>query len=754
MSVGSLISSANLPFTPTRLAYSADGTWLAAAGLVDPEQPGRDGGVAVINAATGRPRWLLDLPGPTALEFTPDGRHVVVGAVALSGGGRGSLTFIERTVRLLRAESGAEVWLLPDVSAFEVVVSPDSELIAIVDGRGGGEIGPVVPFLMLLDATSGQPLHHLGPTFHLRLRPVFSADSQRVLISTDGAVRLVSCTSGEPQASMESPGVVQTTLLDIDQEILAVRADGGLIRRHINATAGAVETALEGAARIAVDPNGLSRFAPVSFSPDGTRVAAVVPSIGFLGGFRLGVFDTGDGRAVFTGQLHLPGHAGEAGGATLPSHMNLRVVFSPDGRLVAANGFALPAHAAQPAPAGPFLPGGFTVLEAASGLLVTRGETDEIRDLAFAPDACRLAVGGFGFVRVHDVGTLRSTALLGVPVTRLAVRASATGAGVVAAIGEPAGSAPSGGSSAAPPEENLALFQAETGARLWAQHLHPGALRWLGFDATGETLVVADSSGAVRVLRTLSGEQRGLISHGDAVRGIAISPGTGSWLATASQDKTARRINLPEGTEGWQARHPRSVSHVAISSDDRLVATACADNAVRVLNASDGVELRRIERQAQVRALAFAPGSSRLGIGYADSSVTVVDAGTGSAAAAPLTLSAPVTALAFSPDGTLGAVAAGASVRVYAVEPQSATLIVEITRREPVILLAFHPVDAQLTVVTESPALISYDPHTGRERRRVIHPGGVRDAAYSPDGMLFATAGNDGTIRIYPGRIG
>jgi WD40 repeat protein len=749
MSIGNLISSANLPFTPTRLTYSADGTWLAAAGSVDPLEPATNGGVAVINAATGRPRWLLDLPGPTALEFTPDGRHLVVGAVAFGLFG----VSIERTVRLLRAESGAEVWLLPDVSAFEVVVSPDSELIAIVDGRGGGEIGPVVPFLMLLDAATGQPLHHLGPTFHLRLRPVFSADSQRVLISTDGTVRLVSCTSGEPQASMESPGVVQTTLLDIDQEILAVRADGGLIRRHINATAGAVETALEGAARIAVDPNDLSRFAPVSFSPDGTRVAAVVPSIGFLGGFRLGVFDTGDGRAVFTGQLHLPGHAGEAGADPLPNQMHLRVVVSPDGRLVAANGFALPAHAAQPAPAGPFLRGGFTVLEAASGLLVTRGETDEISDLAFAPDACRLAVGGAGFVRVHDVGTLRSTALLGVPVTRLAVRASATGAGVVAAIGEPAPSAPSGGSSAAPPEGNLALFQAETGARLWAQHLHPGALRWLGFDATGETLAVADSSGAVRVLRTLSGEQRGLISHGDAVRGIAISPGIGSWLATASQDKTARRINLPEGTEGWQARHPRSVSHVAISSDDRLVATACADNAVRVLNASDGVELRRIERQAQVRALAFAPGSSRLGIGYADSSVTVVDAGTGSAAAS-LTQSAPVTTLAFSPDGTLGAVAAGSVVRVYAVEPQNATLIIEITRREPVILLAFHPIDAQLTVVTESPALISYDPHTGRERRRVIHPGGVRDAAYSPDGTLFATAGNDGTIRIYPGRIG
>lgn len=752
MSVGNLISSANLPFTPTRLAYSADGTWLAAAGLVDPEQPLSNGGVAVINAATGRPRWLLDLPGPTALEFTPDGRHLVVGAVALPGGGRGSLTFIERTVRLLRAESGAQVWLLPDVSPFEIAVSPDSELIAIVDGRGGGEIGPVVPFLMLLDAATGQPLHHLGQTFHLRLRPVFSADSQRVLIYTDGAVRLVSCTSGEPQASIESPGVVQTTLLDNDQEILAVRADGGLIRQHINATAGVVETALEGAARIAVDPNDLSRFAPVSFSPDGTRVAAVVPSIGFLGGFRLGVFDTGDGRAVFTGQLHLPGHAGEAGADPLPSQMHLRVVFSPDGRLVAANGFALPAHAAQPAPAGPFLRGGFTVLEAASGLLVTRDETDEISDLAFAPDACRLAVAGAGFVRVHDVGTLRSTALLGVPVTRLAVRASATGAGVVAAIGEPAGSAPSGGSSAAPPEGNLALFHAETGARLWAQHLHPGALRWLGFDATGETLVVADSSGAVRVLRTLSGQQQGLISHGDAVRAIAISPG--SWLATASQDKTARRINLPEGTEGWQARHPRSVSHVAISSDERLVATACADSAVRVLNASDGVELRRIERQAQVRTLAFAPGSSRLGIGYADSSVSVVDAGTGSAAVGPLTHSAPVTTLAFSSDGTLGAVAAGSSVRIYAVEPQNATLIVEITRREPVILLAFHPVDVLLTVVTESPALISYDPHTGRERRRVIHPGGVRDAAYSPDGMLFATAGSDGTIRIYPGRIG
>lgn len=57
-------------------------------------------------------------------------------------------------------------------------------------------------------------------------------------------------------------------------------------------------------------------------------------------------------------------------------------------------------------------------------------------------------------------------------------------------------------------------------------------------------------------------------------------------------------------------------------------------------------------------------------------------------------------------------------------------------------------------MVTESPIVISYDPHVGREQRRVRHPGGVRDAAYSPDCTLFATAGVDGAIRIYPGRVG
>ncbi|GAA2104088.1 hypothetical protein GCM10009841_21700 [Microlunatus panaciterrae] len=727
MSLGRLICSAELPFTVSRVAYSADGLWLAAAGTSSDAA----GGVVVLDAGSGRPRWMVDLPGPTALQFTSDDRHLVVGSESLPTGPDG-LTVENRTVRLLRADSGAQVWQVSGLSAYEIAVSPDSGLIAVV--RGMEPPGEVI----LLSATTGQRLRDLGQTSHLRFRPVFSADSQRLLVYADGVLRLVDCATGESRASLASPGIVQATLRPGGGEIVALRRDARVARLPLHPPTTAAEVPLPGAVRVPLDPleqffHGFrNAFAPVAFSPDGSRVAVrYAGRFPPLGDLRLGVFDTDDGHPVFPPR-------------PLPSlSLRLRIDFSPDGRLIAANGLFTDA---------PPDAVGFSVFDADSGLGAQQ-ETDEITDLAFSPDGCQIAVGGAGFVRVRDVETLRATVSFGVRVTRMAIQNTAAGSGLVAVIGEPAPRALADRSSAGGEQENLALFDARTGTRQWAQHLHPGTPRWLGFGAGAETLAVADSNGAVRILLTSSGEQRGLVNHGDAVRGFAIGPSTRTWLATASQDKTARRIDLPAGVERWQSRHPRSVTLVAISSDERLVATACTDNVVRVLNANDGVELRRVDRQAQVRALSFAPGSVLLAIGYADSSVTLADADTATTAD-PLTQGGPVTALAFSSDGAFLAIAAGSRVRLYALQPGAAVLIRELRMTAPVTALTFHPAEALLAVVTEGPAVIIFDPRTGRERRRVIHPGGVRDVAYSPDGTLLAITGTDGTIRIYPGRVG
>jgi WD40 repeat protein len=701
-----IVSSASLPFTATRVAYSADGIWLAAAG---PETPGNivtasiGGGVAVINAATGRQRWMLDLPGPTALEFTPDGRQLLVGALSSDA------FAVSRSVRLLRAESGAPVWLLPDISTYEICVSPDSGLIAIVRENDVQ--------LLLLDAVTGRLRRTLGRASHFRFRPVFGADSQRVLIYADGALRLVSCASGETQVALDSPSVVQAALLD-SGEIVAVRRDAVLARKHLDMTASAPETHLQGAAWVphhhfegvlteTEDFPGLQMgFAPVSFSPGGTRVVARVAGSFPTGDLRLGVFDTGDGRAVFTPR-------------PLPSlSPQLRVLFSPDGRLVAAN--AGIGEGDRP---------GVTVLDAVTGKVVFAIEGEQINDIAFSTDGGRLAAAGAGFVRVHDLGTVRSVAALGFPASQVAV--TATGIRLTAAIGS---------------EPHAALFDADTGNRL-LQKSHPGALTWIGLTPGGRAFVTGSSDGGVRLFDTVSGERRWLANHGGPITNLAISA-SGTSVVTASRDKTARLVATETGAERWQHRHPQSVTEVAVSADERFVATGCADRVTRILDAATGAELHRQLHDGPVRALCVASTGTLVATGNEDSTVLVIDAATGKiSATVPHTH--PVTSVAFSPDGRL--LASGDQdgvVRITEVG-SPATLLRQLNTPTPIALLTFHPVDQLLCVLSESPIVVVYEPRSGREHHRLIHPSLVRHLSFSPDGSLLATACDDGRVRVY-----
>src|SRR6516162_742847 len=80
-----------------------------------------------------------------------------------------------------------------------------------------------------------------------------------------------------------------------------------------------------------------------------------------------------------------------------------------------------------------------------------------------------------------------------------------------------------------------------------------------------------------RLVSTLTG-------HKEAVVAVAIAPG-GSWLATASLDKTAR-IWSAEGTPvATLTGHGQGVVAVAIAPDGSWLATASGDKSVRLWSA-------------------------------------------------------------------------------------------------------------------------------------------------------------------------
>ena len=70
-------------------------------------------------------------------------------------------------------------------------------------------------------------------------------------------------------------------------------------------------------------------------------------------------------------------------------------------------------------------------------------------------------------------------------------------------------------------------------------------------------------------------------THEDGVKGVTFSP-DGKYLATASQDNTARVWDVIDGSEVARIPHEDVVNGVAFSPNGKYLATASDDNTARV----------------------------------------------------------------------------------------------------------------------------------------------------------------------------
>ncbi len=262
--------------------------------------------------------------------------------------------------------------------------------------------------------------------------------------------------------------------------------------------------------------------------------------------------------------------------------------------------------------------------------------------------------------------------------------------------------------SPADTEASTPLLTALTVELMGTLESHQDDVKAVAFSPDGELIATASADGTARVWDVATRRQSGVLKgHGGQVNSVAFLP-DGTHVATASDDGTARIWQVQSGRQtNVLAGHDGPVHSVAISPDGSLILTASADATIRLWRIVDGQQVNVADHASGVSSASFSPDGSLI----ATSSYRTVSLWDASFDSPPELFR-------------------GASRRHYSVvfSPLSSS-----------VLLSFVDQEATVLDIRWGNSFVSLGGHTSQ----------VRSGAFSPNGLIVATAEFNGTLRLW-----
>jgi WD40 repeat protein len=409
------------------------------------------------------------------------------------------------------------------------------------------------------------------------------------------------------------------------------------------------------------------------------------------------------------------------------------VVFSPDGKLLAATGTDGRARLWD-----------VTTRRQVGGALV--GSWGEVTSVAFSPDGKLLATAGTdGRARLWDITTRRQVCDF-----------AASRVGPVTAV------------AFSPDGKLLATAGTDSRARLWdvttrrqvgvLRASHTGPLTTVAFNPDSKTVATAGADGTARLWDITSHQEIAgppLSVSSAAVLSSAFSP-DGETLATASADGTVRLwdVTIYRQIGGVLSTGTSRVTSVAFALGGKTLATAGADGTARLWDVATHhqVGVLRASQTGPLTAVALAPGGKTLATAGADGTARLWDVATHHQVGTPLSINLPIESVAFSPDGrALATGGADGTARLWnnkAVNNSAAVRQIgaPFAASGNVVSVAFSPDGRTIATATADGVVRLWDVATHYQIGAPLTagPGDATDVAFSPDAKILATAGRDG----------
>jgi WD40 repeat protein len=314
------------------------------------------------------------------------------------------------------------------------------------------------------------------------------------------------------------------------------------------------------------------------------------------------------------------------------------------------------------------------------------------------------------------------------------------------------------------PEHAVTIWDLVTGRQWSSRGGRSDQVLCVGFrPPDGGLLASSGRDGEVRFWNPATGEPVGepWTAHGGkSVDGMEFSP-DGRLLATVGADEWVRVWDVATRTLRHEfaavyKKQARMVRRVAFSPDGRLFAYGGVGNAVKVWDMAADREAFSLEGHDDlVYAVEFSPRGDQLVSTSWDLTAKVWDlTASGGRERFHVDHSSAAWSVAFSPDGSLLAVAGGIAdptVKVY--DARTGGLLHTLGgHAERVGCVAFHPGGRRLASCSQDQTVRIWELDRGKEVLTLRgHQDLVTRVVFDPKGWWLASSGDDGTLRVWDG---